>query len=106
LNSGVANSSGVLGHYLHDQFYITTTVQAIVPEARGANAARGLIGGGGLNSALPQSQDEGEGLHSRLCARLVDRRQSGRQIYPALRRSAGQGDRELPRRRIHGHDDG
>ncbi|HSP66457.1 MAG TPA: GMC family oxidoreductase, partial [Bryobacteraceae bacterium] len=23
LNSGIANSSGVLGHYLHDQFYIT-----------------------------------------------------------------------------------
>ena len=23
LNSGIANSSGALGHYLHDQFYIT-----------------------------------------------------------------------------------
>jgi choline dehydrogenase-like flavoprotein len=29
LNSGIANSSGVLGHYLHDQFYITETVQAM-----------------------------------------------------------------------------
>ncbi len=48
LNSGIANSSGVLGHYLHDQFYITQTVQAVVPEARGGNTARDLIGGGGL----------------------------------------------------------
>jgi choline dehydrogenase-like flavoprotein len=48
LNSGIANSSGVLGHYLHDQFYITQTVQAIVPAARGGNATRDLIGGGGL----------------------------------------------------------
>jgi len=31
LNSGIASSSGALGHYLHDQFYITTTVQGVVP---------------------------------------------------------------------------
>ena len=47
LNSGVANSSGVLGHYLHDQFYVKTVVQAVVPEARNGNARRGLMGGGG-----------------------------------------------------------
>lgn len=47
LNSGIANSSGVLGHYLHDQFYITSAVQAIVPEARDGKAPRGFIGGGG-----------------------------------------------------------
>ena len=47
LNSGVANSSGVLGHYLHDQFYITQGVQAVVPEARGGKAPRGYIGGNG-----------------------------------------------------------
>jgi choline dehydrogenase-like flavoprotein len=47
LNSGIANSSGVLGHYLHDQFYITQGVQAVVPEARGGKAPRGYIGGGG-----------------------------------------------------------
>jgi choline dehydrogenase-like flavoprotein len=33
LNSGLANSSGVLGHYLHDQIY-GVNVTASVPEAR------------------------------------------------------------------------
>src|SRR5215471_9929723 len=44
LNSGIANSSGVLGRYLHDQFYITNSVVAVIPEAR--NGARGYGGGG------------------------------------------------------------
>lgn len=47
LNSSIANSSGVLGHYLFDQFYVKDTVQAIVPEARNGKAPRGLMGGGG-----------------------------------------------------------
>lgn len=47
LNSKVANSSGVLGHYLFDQFYVKNTVRAIVPEAKGGRAPRGLMGGGG-----------------------------------------------------------
>ncbi len=47
LNSGIANSSGVLGHYLFDQFYITQTVQAVMPEACGGKATRAMIGGGG-----------------------------------------------------------
>ncbi|MBV8819318.1 MAG: GMC family oxidoreductase [Acidobacteriaceae bacterium] len=47
LNSNLANSSGVLGHYLHDQFYISQGVQAIVPEALDGKAPRGLMGGGG-----------------------------------------------------------
>lgn len=47
LNSNIANSSGVLGHYLHDQFYISNGVQAVVPEAKGGNAPRGLMGGSG-----------------------------------------------------------
>jgi choline dehydrogenase-like flavoprotein len=47
LNSGLANSSGVLGHYLHDQFYVKNIVQAVVPEARDGKASRGLMGGGG-----------------------------------------------------------
>ena len=38
LNSGIANSSGVLGHYLHDQFYITQCVQAVMPEVRDRTA--------------------------------------------------------------------
>jgi len=44
LNSGIANSSGVLGHYLHDQFYMSNAVVAIIPEAK--NGARGFAGSG------------------------------------------------------------
>jgi choline dehydrogenase-like flavoprotein len=44
LNSGLANSSGVLGHYLHDQIYGVSVV-ASVPEARDGKAAPGLMGG-------------------------------------------------------------
>lgn len=47
LNSGLANSSGTLGRYLFDQFYVKNVVTAIVPEARGGKGPRGLMGGGG-----------------------------------------------------------
>ena len=47
LNSGIANSSDVLGRYLHDQFYITNSVVAIIPEARDGKATRGMVGGSG-----------------------------------------------------------
>ena len=47
LNSGLANSSGALGHYLFDQFYVKNVVEAVVPEARGGRAARDLMGGDG-----------------------------------------------------------
>ncbi len=47
LNSRIANSSGVLGRYLHDQFYISNGVIAIVPEAKDGKAPRGLMGGAG-----------------------------------------------------------
>jgi choline dehydrogenase-like flavoprotein len=47
LNSKIANSSGALGHYLHDQFYISNGVIAIVPEAKDGKAPRGLMGGAG-----------------------------------------------------------
>ncbi len=47
LNSGIANSSGTLGHYLFDQFYVKSTVQAVVPEALGGKTTRALMGGGG-----------------------------------------------------------
>jgi choline dehydrogenase-like flavoprotein len=45
--NGLANSSGVLGHYLFDQFYIKNVITAIVPEARGGKGPRNLMGGGG-----------------------------------------------------------
>lgn len=54
LNSNICNSSGTLGRYLHDQFYITQAVQAIVPEAKGGTAPRGLMGGGGY---MPRFQN-------------------------------------------------
>ena len=44
---GLANSSGTLGHYLLDQFYIKNVVTAVVPEARGGRPPRNLMGGGG-----------------------------------------------------------
>ncbi len=47
LNSNIANSSGVLGHYLFDQFYVKDAVVSVVPEALGGKAAAGLMGGGG-----------------------------------------------------------
>ncbi|MDX2032147.1 MAG: GMC family oxidoreductase [Blastocatellia bacterium] len=48
LNSGIANSSGVLGHYWHDQFYMPNGVVGVIPEARGGRAPRGLIGSAGF----------------------------------------------------------
>ncbi|MBS1860070.1 MAG: GMC family oxidoreductase, partial [Acidobacteria bacterium] len=44
---GLGNSSGVLGRYLFDQFYVKNCVECVVPEARGGKAPRGLMGGGG-----------------------------------------------------------
>ena len=48
LNSNIANSSGVLGHYWHDQFYLPNGVVGVIPAARNGQAPRGLIGGGGV----------------------------------------------------------
>jgi len=48
LNSGIANSSGVLGHYWHDQFYIPGGVIGVIPEAKNGKPARGLSGSGAL----------------------------------------------------------
>jgi choline dehydrogenase-like flavoprotein len=45
LNSKIANSSGVMGHYLSDQMYGVSVV-ASVPEARDGKAKPGLMGGG------------------------------------------------------------
>ena len=47
LNSGLANSSGVMGHYLHDQTYGVGLVCS-VPEARGGNATGNLMGGSAI----------------------------------------------------------
>ena len=50
LNSGLANSSGVMGHYLIDQIYGVNVV-ASVPEARDGKAPAGLMGG---NTFMPR----------------------------------------------------
>jgi choline dehydrogenase-like flavoprotein len=47
LNSGLANSSGVLGHYLIDQMY-GVGITGSVKEARDGKAAAGFMGGGGF----------------------------------------------------------
>ncbi len=47
LNSNIANSSGVLGHYWHDQFYMPGGVIGIMPEARNGKAPRDLVGSSG-----------------------------------------------------------
>jgi choline dehydrogenase-like flavoprotein len=57
LNSNIANSSGVLGHYLHDQFYMSNSVVAVIPEAKGGRAPRGLVGGGGY---IPRYRNLGD----------------------------------------------
>src|SRR5579864_3964745 len=46
LNSGIANSSGALGHYLHDQTYVTQGVVAIDKSSKGSNTRRAYGGGG------------------------------------------------------------
>lgn len=47
LNSGLANSSGVLGHYLTDQVYGPGIICS-VPEARNGKGSNGIMGGSAL----------------------------------------------------------
>src|SRR5580698_8185205 len=46
LNSNIANSSGALGHYLHDQAYISQGVVAIDKAPKGGTTTRRYGGGG------------------------------------------------------------
>jgi choline dehydrogenase-like flavoprotein len=57
LNSGIANSSGLIGHYLIDQLYGCTVVAAM-PEARDGKANPALIGGGLF---MPRFRNLGKG---------------------------------------------
>jgi choline dehydrogenase-like flavoprotein len=45
--TGLGNSSGVLGHYLFDQFYIKGVARCVVPELKGKILTAGMTGGGG-----------------------------------------------------------
>ena len=47
LNSGIANSSGLIGHYLCDQLY-GAGLLCSVPETRGGRATNRLMGGGAI----------------------------------------------------------
>ncbi len=47
LNSGIANSSGVMGHYLIDQTY-GAGISGSLKEARDGKAPAGFMGGGGM----------------------------------------------------------
>ena len=70
LNSSLCNSSGVLGHYLHDQIY-GVQVLASVPEARDGNRPEGLMGG---NAFVPRfrnlKKDENRGFIKGYCVNL------------------------------------
>jgi choline dehydrogenase-like flavoprotein len=44
---GLGNSSGVLGRYLFDQFYIKNVITAVVPDAKGGRGPANLMGGAG-----------------------------------------------------------
>ena len=45
--NGLGNSSGALGHYLFDQFYVKRLVECVVPELKGRTLSAELTGGGG-----------------------------------------------------------
>jgi choline dehydrogenase-like flavoprotein len=70
LNSGVGNSSGVMGHYLIDQIYGVNVV-ASVPEARDGKAPQGLMGG---NTFMPRFRNlkkgENRGFIKGYCMRI------------------------------------
>ncbi len=78
LNSGLANSSGVMGHYLIDQIYGINVVAA-VPEARDGKATPGLMGG---NTFMPRfrnlKKDEKRNFIKGYCVRIA----SGRGANP------------------------
>ncbi len=70
LNSGVGNSSGVMGHYLIDQIYGVNVV-ASVPEARDGKAPQGFMGG---NTFMPRFRNlkkgENRGFIKGYCMRI------------------------------------
>lgn len=61
LNSNLANSSGVMGHYLIDQTY-GVGVTCSVPEARGGRATPALMGGGALVPRFRNLQTKANGF--------------------------------------------
>ncbi len=98
LNSGLANSSGVLGHYLFDQFYVKNVVSCIVPESERRR--------GRLRSALPQSRKTRERFHPWLRHGFRRRRLAISRTPPAFWRRSPQENERSPGRRLQSHHHG
>jgi len=105
LNSKIANSSGVLGHYLHDQVLHPEQCRRCDPgsaQRQGEPGARRRR----IHSPLPQHQQQTEEFHSRLCDGFLRRRNARCQILFFLGRGTAKGNRQLPRswflRHCHG----
>jgi choline dehydrogenase-like flavoprotein len=78
LNSGIANSSGVMGHYLIDQIYGINVV-ASVPEARDGKAPQGLMGG---NTFMPRFRNLKKGEKRNFIKGYCVRISSGQDANP------------------------
>ena len=61
LNSGLANSSGLVGRYLMDQVY-GPGITCSVPEARGGKGAKNLMGGGAIVPRFRNISTKSEGF--------------------------------------------
>ncbi len=98
LNSGIANSSGVMGHYLIDQIYGINVV-ASVPEARDGKAPQGLMGG---NTFMPRFRESEEGrkeeFHQGLLRPHTERRRRQPGIFRGVWRGFAEEDGQLCRR--------
>ena len=82
LNSKIANSSGTLGHYLHDQFYMSNSVVALIPEARNGKAPRGLVGGAGY---IPRFRNIGPKRRTLSVDMLSTSQQAGLPMHATFR---------------------
>ncbi len=100
LNSQLANSSGVMGHYLIDQIY-GAGIQCSVPEARDGKSNSQLMGGSALVPRFRNIDSQGQRLPSRLRVELLQqqRRPGPAQLRRVWRCSAEQ-TRQLPRQRF------
>ena len=69
--NGLANSSGVLGHYLFDQFYVKNCVKCSGAGGARRQSAAEPDGRRRLHPAVPQSGDARKEFPSRLCLRFL-----------------------------------
>ena len=97
LNSGIANSSGVLGHYLHDQIYGISVVSSVA-EARDGKRPAGLMGG---SAFIPRfrnlKKDEKRDFIKGYCVIINSGGERRSQPFRRVRRSAAEEGRSLCR---------